>query len=193
MPALSIAPERSPAPMATLASKHVRQKPSLKRKRPMEVDPPADQGSSPKRSVTFSDQVEFSSQEQTRAPEEIQLEVRKALAHHGHGEDDEYNELTAIFAARTDSDEAPSPATLRLYTAALASNISLLDRSCSQLVHAVLGSDWLHQDEQYIELFIRMLGGLVSSYGTWLAPTLKMLAEKFAESMACNTLFRGAG
>ena len=193
MPALPLAAERPHLSMETAQQrvlvKAAEHKPSsLKRKRPtMEVDLPEDSALSPKRNVTFSDQVEFS-QPQTKPSTEIQREVRLALEGHARGNDVEYEQLAAMFMAGETDEDAPGAETLRQYTAALIANLSLLSRSSSHLVQAVLRSDWLLQDDSYVSLYIRLLGGLVSSYGVWVAPTLRMLVDKFAEGekLACH-------
>lgn len=105
--------------------------------------------------------------------------VGRALEKHKLGEDAAYDRLKHVFTTSATSDHAPSPALLRRHVLALISNASRLDRSCSGLVHAVLGSDWVGRDESHVALFVRFLGNLVSAQGSYVGSVLDMLVEKF--------------
>lgn len=116
----------------------------------------------------------------------IREEVRRAIQRHLSGTDSEaYDRVKEIFSAdprRTDDDGSlpdgvPSHATLKHHLMGLLANVASLDRSCSGLVHAVLGSQWLGRDEPYVKLFIRFLGNLAAAQGSYLGSVLKMLVN----------------
>lgn len=118
----------------------------------------------------------------------VREEVRRALHRHvTAGESEAYDQLKEIFAAdprkADDSMQSwhiPSHETLKHHLMGLLSHIALLDRNCSGLVNAVLGSEWLGRDEAYVKLFIRFLGNLAAAQGTYLVPVFRMLANKLA-------------
>ncbi|KAL2007988.1 hypothetical protein VTN00DRAFT_7970 [Thermoascus crustaceus] len=111
----------------------------------------------------------------------IREEVRRAIQRHLAGADSEaYDRVKEIFSAdprRTDDDGVPSHATLKHHLMGLLANVASLDRSCSGLVHAVLGSQWLGRDEPYVKLYIRFLGNLAAAQGSYLGSVLKMLVN----------------
>ena len=138
---------------------------------------------SKKARVTFKDEVEvkvFRGFE--KSPELIREEVQRALERHAHGDDVGYQNLVGIYSADSNSLELPSSTTLRHYTVALIANAALLKRPYSELVKAMLSSDWIWRDDSYFSLFLRFLGNLVSAQNTWLGETLWVLVQMFLSS-----------
>ncbi|KAI9834783.1 MAG: hypothetical protein M1819_002869 [Sarea resinae] len=133
--------------------------------------------SSPKRSkVAFDPDVEVRIMgEWEKTLELVRAEVRRGIEQHSLGDNAGYDQLKMIFSTSATSDEAFSPTTMRNYTLALTGNVSLLDRSCSGLVHAILHCDWLGRDEAFVALYVRFLGNLVSAQAVYVSAALKML------------------
>lgn len=128
--------------------------------------------------VTFDSDVEVRVMgEWEKAPEFIQEEVRRALERHVMGDSSIYVQVKDIYRRYKNSEDEPSDTTLQNYTAALLSNVSSLNKSRSDLVYAVLNSQWLGRQEDYIRLYVRFLANLVSAQGVFLADTLRMLVE----------------
>jgi RNA polymerase I-specific transcription initiation factor RRN3 len=164
-------------------------RPTLIRKR---INP--EEASSPslakKLKVSFSSNVEIRVVgEWEKTPELIQEEVGQALEKHARGDDSSYLDIKAIYSAEKHTKDVPSTTALRNYTAALLSNVSSLNKSCSELVYAVLNSPWLGRSEEYVNLYIRFLANLVSAHGVYLADTLRMLVENLTtgESSSAKT------
>ena len=140
---------------------------------------------SKKTKVTFDNEVQVRVLDDwEKAPEVVREEVRRALQRHAEGDHAAYDMVKEIYTAGQGEEDAPSTSTLKNYTAALVSNVSALNRSCSSLVHAVLQSEWITKDDNYISVFLRFLGNLVSAQGVFLGDALRMLVEKLTSSMA---------
>ncbi|KZF26023.1 RNA polymerase I-specific transcription initiation factor RRN3 [Xylona heveae TC161] len=109
----------------------------------------------------------------------VREEVRRALERHAVGDSSEYDRVKEIFttARLSAGDDAPSPTTVKNYTIALLGNVSHLNRTCSGLVHAALGCDWLGRDESYLAIYVRFLGNLASAHGSYVRPILAMLVD----------------
>ncbi|CAF9932794.1 MAG: hypothetical protein GOMPHAMPRED_006662 [Gomphillus americanus] len=132
--------------------------------------------------VAFNNEVEINMVEDwDRPPELTREEVRRALERHRNGDSSSYETLKKVFTAYRKNEMATDSSTLRQYTAALLSNISLVDRSCSDLVQLVFKVDWAGKDDAYVALYQRLVGNLVLSQGTWLNPALHMLVGHFLQ------------
>ncbi|QSS61676.1 RNA polymerase I-specific transcription initiation factor RRN3 [Histoplasma capsulatum] len=115
----------------------------------------------------------------------VREEVRRAIQRHLIGDSEAYDRVKEIFAAdptELEDDgspvyDLPSPTSLRNHLLGLFSNVSALDGSCSGLVHAVLRSEWLGRDEEYVKLFVRFLGTLAAARGTYLNSVLRVLVH----------------
>ncbi|KAL8689270.1 MAG: hypothetical protein Q9218_005022 [Villophora microphyllina] len=112
-----------------------------------------------------------------KSPAVIQDAVRRALQSHRIGDSTGYDKVKAVYASPEDGQEHASPSAIRNHTVALLSNVSLLDKSCTDLVHAALGSDWLGRSDDYVHLFVQFLANLVSTQGLFLSDVLRMLVE----------------
>lgn len=120
----------------------------------------------------------------------IREEVRRAIQRHVSASDSEaYDRVKEIFSAdprHRDNDGlfpygVPTRTTLKYHLMGLLSNVAALDRSCSGLVNAVLGSEWLGRDESYVKLYIRFLGNLAAAQGMYLSVVLRMLVSYLGE------------
>ena len=148
---------------------------------------PPNPGKRPK--VTFDTDVDVRVLgEWEKGPELIREEVRRAIAKHAHGDNAGYDRVKEIFSVEPTSEDAPSPTTIRNYMLALLTNVASLNKSCSGLVHAVLESQWLGRDEDYLALYIRFLGTLVSAQGGFVGAALRILVENFTHRMCLHKL-----
>ncbi|MCJ1382824.1 hypothetical protein MMC17_005937 [Xylographa soralifera] len=171
---------RTGEPVLPAPTKQPVRRPTLVRKRDdteSSVDRARTPSSPSKRlKVSFDDEVQVKVMDDwEKAPAIIREEVRRALERHAQGDDSAYNRVKEIYTTKPTAEDAPSSTTLRNYTAALLSSVSGLNRSCSSLVHAVLKSVWIVRDEDYVALFLRLLGNLVSAQGVYLGDVLRML------------------
>ena len=162
------------APVKTSA-----RRPTLVRKRD-DTDFGTDRDATPlslskKAKVTFDNEVEVRVMDEwEKAPAVVREEVRRALERHVLGDDSGYDRVKEIYRRKTSAEDTPSTATVRNYTAALLSNVSALNRSCSGLVSTVLRSDWTGMPDDYVSLYLRFLGNLVSAQGAYLGDVLRM-------------------
>jgi RNA polymerase I-specific transcription initiation factor RRN3 len=133
----------------------------------------------PKRAkVAFDEKVEVQNiHDWEKAPEVILEEVRRALQKHAQGEDSGYDELKSIFDSQQKEKKPVSSITMKSYTMALLSNVSNLNKPCSDLVHAVLNSQWLGRDDDYVRAYMRLMANIVSSQGMFVVEVLGMLVE----------------
>ena len=141
-----------------------------------------DDGSSPiptKRGrVTFDHNVKVQDlYDWERAPEVILEGVRHAIRRHALGDNAAYDELKAVFDAKGLEATDNSPATMRSYISALLSNVSSLNKTCSDLIHSVLNSEWLGREDDYVKIFVRIVVNIVSAQTNFLADVLRMLVE----------------
>ena len=136
--------------------------------------------------VKFDDIIEVKDlQEWGKVPELVQEEVRRALQMHSIGDSSGYNEIKSVFRLSVKGEAECSPSTLRSYTSALLSNIAALDKSCSDLVHAILNSAWINQADDYITLYVRLLANLVSAHGSFLLDVLNMMIQNLVYGELC--------
>ena len=183
---MAAAPRTGGASLSATIKPTVR-RPALIRKRDdtdLDSSRPSTPSSPSKRAkVTFDSEVEIRVMDEwEKAPAVVREEVRRALDYHAVGDDSTYDRVKEIYTRKNAGEDAPSTATLRTYTAALTSNVSALNRSCSGLVLTVLQSEWTAKDDQYITVYLRFLGNLVSAQGVYLADVLKMLVGHFVYS-----------
>ena len=171
-----------PAPIATPPS--LPRRPTLVRKRSdANLDGDGSSPASPtkKPKVAFNDEVDVKVLEQWgKSPVLVRDEVRRALERHARGDKWEYESLKEIYAVN--SADAPNATVLRSYTAAIAGHASTLGRAHRDLVEAMLHSDWITRDNDYVALFQRFLGNLASTQGIWLSDVLGFLVDMFKKS-----------
>ncbi|KAI9828660.1 MAG: hypothetical protein M1832_001763 [Thelocarpon impressellum] len=105
----------------------------------------------------------------------VREEVRTALERRGAGDNTGYDAIKQVFTTPATAQDPPSPKTVTNHVLALTSNVSRLNKSCSGLVHAILGGDWLGRDDAFVSLYVQFLGNLVSAQGGYVDAVLAML------------------
>lgn len=161
----------------TVTTKRRPQKSTLSRKRE-DDDIPVPSSPSKRSKVSFDSDVEVRLVEEwEKTPTVIREGVRRALLKRSAGDSTGYDQVKAVYTPAKDNQEETSPATLKNYTFALLNNVSMLNKGCTDLVHAVLASDWLGRSEGYVHLFTQFLANLVSAQTLYLPDVLRMLVE----------------
>ncbi|KAL8995113.1 MAG: hypothetical protein Q9169_005096 [Polycauliona sp. 2 TL-2023] len=128
--------------------------------------------------VSFDSDVEVRLVEEwEKTPSVIQESVRRALLKRAAGDSTGYDHVKAVYMPVKANTEETSAATLRNYTFALLNNVSMLNKDCTSLVHAMLSSDWLGRSDGYVQLFTQFLANLVSAQTLYLHEALRMLVE----------------
>lgn len=155
--------------------------------RKREVDDEALPSSPEKKAkVTFDSDVEVRViSDWEKAPHLIQEEVRRAFAKRALGDDSGYDKLKDVYSKKKGNEEELNPSTIKNYTISLLANVSALNTSNADLVHAVLSSDWLGRTEDYVALFMRLLANLSSAHGMFLGDVVRMLVDNLTASKPC--------
>ncbi|KAF9427511.1 hypothetical protein BGZ94_004778, partial [Podila epigama] len=84
-----------------------------------------------------------------------------------------------LIAQLTVTKPAPmSPTKLLQWIQALSQCISLLDKSCSSLIDAMLQIDWITQDDIFVQHYFSFLGNVVSAQAFYVVPVQAMLVKK---------------
>ncbi|KAG0319399.1 hypothetical protein BGZ99_005132 [Dissophora globulifera] len=79
----------------------------------------------------------------------------------------------------TVSKPAPlTPAKLLQWIQAMSQCISLLDKSCTALIDAMLQIDWIIQDDVFVQYYLVFLGNVVSAHAFYVVPVQSMLVKK---------------
>lgn len=177
---------RASRPVPPSVTKTLQRRPTLVRKRSgVEDDSPPSPEKRAK--VSFDSNVEVRVLgDWEKAPQLIQEEVRHALEQHTLGDKSGYLRVKDVYAVKDKVEDEPSNITLRNYTSALLGNVSSLNRSCSDLVYAVLKHQWLARLDDYVNLYIRFLANLVSAQGVFLADVLRMLVDNLRTGRRCH-------
>lgn len=169
--------QRLTGPITATTPKPLLRRPTLVRKR--EDDDKAPPSSPRKKAkVTFDSDVEVRVVgDWEKAPHLIQEEMRRAFAKRALGDDSGYDKLKDVYSQKNGNEEEFSPVTIKNYTISLLANVSVLNKSNSDLVHAVLSSDWLGRTEDYVALFVRLLANVSSAQGVFLGDVVQMLVN----------------
>ena len=175
--------QRPEGPIVTSAPKPLTRRPTLVRKRDDDDEaPPSGPGKKPR--VTFDSDVEVRVVDDwEKAPHLIHEEVRRAFTKRALGDNSGYDHLKNVYAKKKLNEDENGPSTMKNYTMALLANVSLLNKSNSDLVHAVLSSDWLGRTEDYVALYVRLLANLVSAQGVFLTDVVRMLVNNLTAGM----------
>ncbi|KAG0320571.1 hypothetical protein BG000_003517 [Podila horticola] len=84
-----------------------------------------------------------------------------------------------LIAQLTVTKPAPlTPAKLLQWIQALSQCISVIDKSCSALIDAMLQIDWLSQDDVFVQYYLSFLGNMVSAHAFYVVPVQSMLVKK---------------
>ena len=179
----------TPKPILTdSASKAHRRRPTLRSKR--DVANLDDETTSPPSSPSKKARVAFNNEVEvkilgpwSKSAPQVREEVHRALEQYARGDKWEYESLKEIFNPTTEDSTSPSPTVIRSYPAAIACHASKLGRAYAGLVRAMLHSDWIVRDSDYVALFQRFLADLTSTQGIWLSDVLVFLVEMLKKSM----------
>ena len=179
--------QRPGGPIAATTPKSLLRRPTLVRKREDDEDiPPSSPGKKAK--VTFDSDVEVRVvSDWEKAPHLIQEEVHRAFAKRALGDNSGYDRLKDVYSKKKSNEEELGPATVRNYTVSLLANVSALSKSNSDLVHAVLDSDWLGRPEDYVAVFVRLLANLSSAQGMFLGDVVRMLVNNLTAGMKSSS------
>ena len=134
--------------------------------------------------VTFNPDVKEKLMEEytpkLRSLESVRGEVRRAIEAHCRGESEEYDTIKEVFGPRKGDDEREDRGDIRQYLLALSSSAALLNRSCSGLVGAILGCEWIGRDEGFVKTYVHFLGSFASAQGLYVGSILGMLVGYFS-------------
>ena len=155
---------------------------TLVRKREDDDEPiPSSPGK--KARVTFDSDLEVHILEDVQnAVEFVQAEVRQAFEKRAWGDYSAYEQLKHVFNPE-DGPSYVSPEQLRRNTSGLLHNVAFLNKESTDLVQAVMNSNWLAMPDDYISLFVRLLANIFSGHGTFVADGLRMLVQNLSSSM----------
>ncbi|KAF6240227.1 hypothetical protein HO173_001838 [Letharia columbiana] len=182
--------QRLTGAIAATTPKPLLRRPTLVRKREDDNEAPP---SSPRKKakVTFDSDVEVRVVgDWEKAPHLIQEEVRRAFAKRALGDDSGYDKLKDVYSKKNGNEEEFSPVTIKNYTISLLANVSVLNKSNSDLVHAVLSSDWLGRTEDYVALFVRLIANVSSAQGVFLGDVVQMLVNNLTAAPPSNGRIR---
>ncbi|KAF8974886.1 hypothetical protein BGZ46_009641, partial [Entomortierella lignicola] len=84
--------------------------------------------------------------------------------------------------------EPLTPTKLLQWIQAMSQCISLLDKSCSALIEAMLQINWIVQDDVFVQYYMSFLGNVVSAHAFYVVPVQSMLVKKFTTRHRPSTL-----
>lgn len=161
-------------------SNSLKPRPVLKRTRDDSSDMEIPSSPSKRSRVTFDSDVEYVSAEDDEEvdPQLIREQVRRAIQRHKAGDDEEaYENVKHIFSADPRKEDAPSPKVVFAHLQAVLAHISILDKSCNGLVNAFLFCEWVGRDENFVNLYVKVLGNLAAAKSGFLGKMLHSLVE----------------
>jgi RNA polymerase I-specific transcription initiation factor RRN3 len=94
-----------------------------------------------------------------------------------------YNELIEILTRDPSNPEAPSTLKLHIWITVLTQSVSLLDKSSTGLVEAILQIDWSFRSQNFVTMYIHFLKNLVSAHAFYIVPVLNSLVQGFRYRM----------
>jgi RNA polymerase I-specific transcription initiation factor RRN3 len=118
----------------------------------------------------------------------VREEVRRAIERHLAGDSALYDTLRQTLTTKPTSEDAPSPTLLRRYVIALTGFSSLMGKKCGSLVDAVLDSQWLGRDEDFVTCYRRLLVNLIATNGGYAHSILDSLVDKFVNRKASRSI-----
>jgi len=97
-----------------------------------------------------------------------------------------------LIAQLTVTKPAPlTPTKLLQWIQALSQCISVIDKSCSTLIDAMLQIDWLSQDDVFVQYYLSFLGNVVSAHAFYVVPVQSMLVKKLVHRRLFFCFFSG--
>ncbi|KAI9714999.1 MAG: hypothetical protein M1828_001106 [Chrysothrix sp. TS-e1954] len=167
------------------------QKSSLKRKHDssQQSGPNSDDSrasASKKLRVAFDEDVEVRMVDELgeRPVNLIREEIRTAIQQLHAGDREEYDKLKKLLSKATLPEQGLSRTLLRKYILGLISNVTLLTKSCGDLVEVVLEMKWLGLDDVVVDLYVKFMAHLVSSQSGNIGRVLAMLVGNLASNFA---------
>lgn len=107
----------------------------------------------------------------------VKEQVRRAIERHYNHDSESYERIKSVFGADSDKESSPSTRILKTHLLALEANISRLGKQCGSLVQAVIQSEWVGKDDNYVTLFVRFLGNLAVAQGGYINSIIGMLVD----------------
>lgn len=107
----------------------------------------------------------------------VKEQVRRAIERHYNHDSESYERIKSLFVADPDKEVAPSTKVLKCHILALEANLSRLRKECGSLVQAVIHSEWVGRDDNYVVLFVRFLGSLAVAQGGFMSSIMGMLVD----------------
>ncbi|EOD49013.1 RNA polymerase i-specific transcription initiation factor rrn3 family protein [Neofusicoccum parvum] len=141
----------------------------------------------PRVSFDASVDIRFLEDFDEKGIELIREEVRRGIEKHVAGDSTIYDEIKTLFKTRPTAKDAPSTKLLGKYVMALIGNVSLLNKNCSGLAHAILDCQWLARDEGFTRLYFTLLANLMSAHGGYTSQILQSLVKYFTGIPSPNT------
>ncbi len=140
--------------------------------------------------VTFNPNVEEKVVEaykaRGRSLDLVRAEVKMAIQAHLKGDSEGYDIIKAAFSPKAadeeedeDEDDEGKRADLKAYLYALTGYTSMLNKSCSGMVKAILACEWMGRDESFVKAYVHFLGSLASAQGAYVGMVLGMLVGHF--------------
>lgn len=107
----------------------------------------------------------------------VKEQVRRAIERHLSHDSESYERLKGIFAADPDKETSPSTKVLKCHILALEANVAKLRKECGSLVQTVIQSEWVGRDDNYVAVFVRLLGALAVAQGGFVSSIVGMLVD----------------
>ncbi|KAI9138892.1 RNA polymerase I-specific transcription initiation factor RRN3 [Paraphysoderma sedebokerense] len=104
--------------------------------------------------------------------------ISNALKQKAMGNQTNYEELINEVKALNDVTDSTGCYKLRQWLESFSQTVSLLNGSCSKLVHKILYLDWQKKDEAVAEVFVHFMGNLVSAQSHYAVMSLSSLVVR---------------
>ena len=129
--------------------------------------------------VTFDSDVEIVSADDDEEldPLVVKEQVRRAIERHLFRTDEAYERIKGYFTCSPEKSNAPSTKVLKVHLQALLANVTSLGKDCSDLVNAVLYSEWVGRDDTYYALFVRFLNNLAAAQHGYQSKIMSVLVD----------------
>ncbi|KAF9360507.1 hypothetical protein BGX26_009055 [Mortierella sp. AD094] len=112
--------------------------------------------------------------------------ISSAIREKKQGNPAPYEELIAQLTVS--KPEPLTPTKLLQWIQAMSQCISLLDKSCSTLIDAMLQINWIVQDDVFVQYYMSFLGNVVSAHAFYVVPVQSMLVKKLTTRHKPSTL-----
>ena len=129
--------------------------------------------------VTFDPDIEIVSadDEDDLDPLLVREEVRRAIQRHFAGDDEDYERVKAVFNDSPGKSRRSSTNAIKAHLQAALVHVSSLDKRCNGLVSAIMSTEWVGRDENFIKIYTKFLGNLAASQSGYLHRILFSLVD----------------